>query len=140
MSSLIGAARRDMIFVLVWAAALAVLVHVDWHVGRPADMPPSLGWSLHWLLGIVMGWSFLRRRGSQTEGVDLVIALGLGLVLGQLVEPTLEVLIFQESFATVNPAVRWELFGTFILALTGGVAAAAVGSRLSGRADDTFLH
>ena len=132
-----------MIFVLVWAAVLAALVHVDWHVGRPADMPPSLGWPFHWLLGlatgIVMAWSFLRRRRSQTEGVDLSIALGLGLVLGQVVEPTLEVLIFQESFATVNPAVRWELFATFTLALMGGVAAAAVGSRLVGRAHDTFL-
>ena len=134
----ISPSRRDTIFVLVWSAALAALVHVDWHVGRPTDMPPSLGWSMHWLLGIVtgiaMGWSFLRR--TESGGVDLVIALGLGLVLGQLVEPALEVVILQESFAAVNPAIRWELFATFTLALMGGVAAAAAYTRQGRRAHD----
>lgn len=100
-------------------------------------MPPSLDWSMHWVLGLVtgigMGWSFIRRYGASKAGVALAKAAGIGLLLGQLVEPALEALIFRESFEAVNPPIRWRLFVSFTVAWMGGVVAVAAASRLRRR-------
>ena len=129
---------REVVRVLVWGVVLSGLVHVDWHVGRPADMPPSLEWPLHWILGLVtgaaMGWLFLKESANVHSGVDLLVAIGLGLVLGQVMGPVVEMVGFGVSFAEVVPAVRWVLFAQFTVALMGSVAAVGASTRLGRRA------
>ncbi len=134
-------ARRNIVLVLVWAVILAVLVHVDWHVGRPGHMRLSLDWPFHWLLGLAagagMGWLFLRRRGHGGAERMLAFTGGLGLVLGQVVEPALEVVAYGETFEAVYPAVRWELFAAFAAAWVAGAALAVAVSRWRRRAHVT---
>ena len=36
----------------VMVVAIAVIVHIDWHVGRPVHIGHALGWSLHWIIAI----------------------------------------------------------------------------------------
>lgn len=53
-----------------------------------------------------------------------------GFFVGQIIEPALEVLFYRESFAAVNPPVRWQLFGEFAAAWLAGGFAVLAASRL----------
>ena len=118
--------RSNIVRVVGWALLLALLVHLDWHLGRPQHMPPSLDWSFHWLLGLAAGasmaWIFVRRFEPGAVWRSLALVGALGLVLGQLVEPALEMVAFGVTFEQVYPAVRWHVFGAFAAAwVAGGV-------------------
>jgi uncharacterized YccA/Bax inhibitor family protein len=105
---------------------LMVLVHVDWHLGRAHHHRLSMEWEYHWITGLVgfflMVLIVARKR---PENLALAAALNvlLGLFLGQIVEPLLEVLGYRVSVATALPPERWMVFFQFCIAgLVGFIA------------------
>lgn len=96
--------------VLLAALVIGVLIHVDWHLGRPPEDHHdrlSFGLSFHWLLGAaafgVLPWLFSRR-----EALHLIL---LGVLLGQGIEPVGEMLLYgSQPFAD---ALRWRVFAEF---------------------------
>ena len=123
---------------LVWLSALwlGVLIHVDWHLGRPGPSHLSFGFPYHWLLALVafgpLPW-LLRRRwpNSLTQASVLVIALGV--VLGQGLEPLGEVIHFDRGSEPFVNAVRWRIFAEFLAA---GVLTYVLNAVIAGRRTD----
>jgi hypothetical protein len=98
---------------------LAVLVHVDWHLGRAQHHRLSMGWEYHWVTGFVAFFLvILIVAWKSPEHLEFAAALNvvLGLFLGQIVEPLLEVLGYHVSLATALPPERWKVFFQFCLA------------------------
>jgi hypothetical protein len=105
---------------------LAVAVHLDWHVGRAEHFRLSLGWPYHWLMGVpgvgLAAW-YAARRWERLV-VPFLLNVGVALVLGQLIEPVLEALVYGDTLASVFPVDRWRIFVEFTAA--GLLAGAAV--------------
>ncbi len=118
--------RPHLVRLVGWAFLLAILVHVDWHLGRPLEMRLSLAWRLHWLLGLIAGaamaYLLARRVEPGPAWRRLALVGALGFVLGQLVQPALEVVAYGVSFGRVYPSVRWCLFAEFAVAWAAGSA------------------
>jgi hypothetical protein len=105
----------------VWLAALwiALMIHLDWHLGRPGHDHLSFDFPYHWVVAVPtfapLPWLMLRRWPASFVQSS-VLAIVIGVLLGQGLEPLGEVVYFpigNEPFA--NP-VRWRVFGEFILA------------------------
>src|SRR5262245_5986923 len=100
----------------VWLSALWIgaLIHVDWHLGRPGHDHLSFGMPYHWLLAVLafapLPWLAVRRWPKSANAAPL-LAILLGVVLGQGIEPLSEVLLYQAEPFT-DP-VRWRVFGEF---------------------------
>ncbi|HEY0810334.1 MAG TPA: hypothetical protein VGD49_09240 [Longimicrobiales bacterium] len=103
--------------------AIALVVHIDWHIGRPVHTGHALGWSLHWVIAIptfaLMTQSILARAGWKT----LAFVILQGLLVGQIVEPLGEVLIYRLTWSEVMPFDRWRIFCEFAIA---GIATSCV--------------
>ena len=103
---------------LFWLSALwlGVLIHLDWHLGRPGPSHLSFGLPYHWLLGVVafapLPW-LLRRRWPRSLTRASVLVIALGVVLGQGLEPLGEAILDHGSEPFTNP-VRWRIFGEFL--------------------------
>src|SRR5688572_22388342 len=115
--------RKLQLFLIL---LIAIAVHLDWHLGRPAHIQHSLAWEHHWISGLILGSCiacFLTwRRAAAPVSQFLLIALA-GFVAGQVLEPIGEVLIYDVSFSSVYPVVRWTLFLEFAVAfLAAGMA------------------
>lgn len=111
---------------------LAVVLHVDWHAGRPDHFRLSLAWPLHWVIGLVAGGAlaFHARRAWPDRYAAAVLANGVvAVLLGQGIEPLLEVLFYGEPFAVVLPLERWRIFIEFAAAGFGGALAVALLTR-----------
>jgi hypothetical protein len=109
-------------------AALAVLVHLDWHVARPTHHRLSLGWEAHWTLCLagfaLAGW-YLARRSPRAPWLAASLNAGLALFIGQIVEPLLEAAFYDGRLAFEVEPERWLAFGQ-CLAAAGLAMAAAV--------------
>ena len=110
------------------AAGLVLLVgvatHVDYHLGRGPELPPSLDWPYHWVLGVVVGVvvTLIAARVWQTA-LPRVVAIAFGgLLLGHGVEPVLEGCFGMGQCGYTVDAERWEIFFAFVVALAGGIA------------------
>ncbi len=94
----------------------------------------SLAWRLHWLVGLVTGaamaWLLARRFERQAAWRWLALVGALGFVLGQIVEPTLEVVAYGVTFEQVYPSVRWRLFAEFTAAWVAGSVLVLVGATI----------
>ena len=120
---------------LVWLSALwiGLLIHGDWHLGRPGHDHLSLGLAYHWALGVItfapLPWLLLPRwPGSKTTVSVLVIVLGV--MIGQGIEPLGEMMLF-DARPFANP-VRWRVFAEFMVAgIVSYRASAALLSRTS---------
>lgn len=107
--------------------ALAVIVHTDWHFARPTHHRLSLGWPLHWTLcaaGFAAAGWYLARRFPGTPWLAASLNAALALVIGQIVEPILEALIYEGRFAFEVEAERWLAFGQCLSAAGLAMAAA----------------
>jgi hypothetical protein len=107
---------------------IAVMVHVDWHVGRPHHISSLSGdWPYHWILG-VLTFAALPLYAARLWPDRLLTALTLnalaGLFTGHIVEALGEVLAYREPWRLVMPAERWRLFFEFAAA---GVAGCVLG-------------
>ena len=99
---------------LVLSLALAAVLHIDWHLARPAHHRLSLDWPYHWLAtALVFGiagcfiaqvWPARRWR------LGALVFLG-AVVLAQGVEPILEVLFYENRFGYAGEPERWAAFG-----------------------------
>ena len=102
---------------------LGVVLHVDWHMARPLHDPRSLDWSLHWAITAAVfalaGCLIARRWPRQRWRLGAVVFVA-AVVLAQIVEPVLELMIYEDRFGyDVEPA-RWMAFLKSIVA--GGIA------------------
>jgi hypothetical protein len=105
----------------VWLAAIwiAVLIHLDWHLGRPAHGHLSFGLPYHWILAIVtlgpLPWLLIRRWPTALLQASVVV-LGLGVALGQVLEPLGEVMLYRVGAEPLTNPVRWRVFAEFMAA------------------------
>ena len=116
---------------VAWIAALwvGVMIHVDWHLGRPGHGHRSFDLTYHWLAALPtaapLALLALRRWPDSALSAGAVI-LGLGILLGQGLEPLGEVILFQEGWEPFTSPVRWRVFAEFIgaglISLSAGVA------------------
>ncbi len=103
---------------------IGTLIHLDWHLARPGHH--GLDWPLHWLatalLFGVIGWGVARRWPSDRSRTA-IIALIAGVLIGQLIEPLSEPLLFEHRFGYPVTPARWLAFwqaigaGTLLYAL-----------------------
>jgi hypothetical protein len=116
-----------------WAIALyvGVLIHVDWHLGRPGHSRLSFDLANHWLLAIAvfapLPWVVLRRWPSAFAEAS-TFAIGVGVLLGQGLEPLGEVIYSGGAEQPFMNDLRWRVFGEFVAAgiLTYVAAALAI--------------
>src|SRR5919199_5955457 len=105
--------RRLLFAVLV--LALAVAVHVDWHLARPAHHHRrlSLGWDQHWLFAAlafaIVGWLVARTWPERPWRSGVWIA-ALAILLAQGVEPMSEVALYLHRFGYPAEPERWKAF------------------------------
>ena len=119
--------RDGRVQVVAWGVALAGLIHMDWHLGRPTTMRMSLGLSWHWVSGLAfgtgMGWFFWGwSRFDRPTAAALTAGLG-GLLLGQVVQPLSEVLFMGSGLAWVFGPLRTGIFAAFAVAWLVGLGA-----------------
>ena len=97
--------------------ALATIVHVDWHLARPAHHRLSLAWPQHWLFAAaafaLVGW-LIARWWPDAPGRAAAGIVGLALVLAQGVEPLMEVAIYQHRFGYPSDPGRWSVFAVCV--------------------------
>jgi len=103
--------RRSLMAALI--LMLAGVVHVDWHLARPAHHRLSLGWGQHWLfaaLGFALvGWIVARAWPEHVWRRGVVI-VAVALLLAQVVEPMAEVALDQHRIGYPDEPARWTAF------------------------------
>ena len=111
---------------------LGALIHADWHFARPGHGGMSL--TYHWivtgLLFGVVGWFIAKRWPNERLRTGL-LALIAGILIGQLVEPMSEALLYEHRFGYEGSPARWLAFWQ---ALGAGVVLYASGLWLGRRA------
>ena len=122
--------RRSVLFWLGWTLAIAVNVHLSWHLGRPHHIPLSFGFAHHWILALLTGaalaWNATRVDPSHATRLFIMVG-ALGLFAGQILEPLGEVLVYDDvSLDSVFFYARWRLFGQFAIAFIVGGAAVLI--------------
>ena len=110
--------RRSLIVAVAIGVFLAAVVHVDWHLARPTHHRLSLGLPYHWLLTSVVfafvGWVIARRWTDDRWFVGAV-AVAVGLLGGQVIEPVLEAAQFQHRLGYANEPGRLTAFAQTVL-------------------------
>ena len=108
---------------------LAAAVHVDWHLARPAHHRLSLAWPHHWIFAAavfaMVGW-LIARWWPDTPGRVAAGIVGLALLLAQIVEPLLEVLVYDRRFGYPSDPGRWTVFAVCIAAGLPALIAALI--------------
>ena len=106
--------------------ALASMMHLDWHVARPAEHHLSLGWPWHWLLAVptfgLTAWYVVRRRPRRLFAASVAI-IGTATLLAGVVEPLWE-MWSGAPFAWTFGRMRLVPFAAFVA--TGLLSYAAV--------------
>jgi hypothetical protein len=104
---------------------LAAALHVDWHLARPLHHRLSLGWSHHWIatgaVFLIAGCLIARRWPEHRWRMAGTVLLAAA-VLAQLVEPTLEVLLYEGRLGYASEPARWTVFWKAISAGSLGLA------------------
>jgi hypothetical protein len=102
---------------------LAAAIHVDWHLARPAHHRLSLAWQEHWLFAAIMfaiaGW-LIARRWPDAPGRIAASVVGLAVLVAQVIEPVLEVLLYDHRFGYPTDPGRWT---AFVVCLGAGLPA-----------------
>ena len=100
------------------AALLAAFIHGDWHLARPGPHGSLSGhFAQHWLVAIpifaVLAVVISRRpQGERWRHTAWII--GLGVLIGQILEPVYEVLVDRLSWSWLLQALRWTAFAEFL--------------------------
>jgi len=109
------AALRRLISLPV-ALLIGLGIHLDWHLARPMDQRLSAHLSAHWILAIPLfagvAWYFVRRWpvGGIWPGV---LTVAVGVLLGEIIEPLLEVLA-GDTLADAYEPLRVRAFITYL--------------------------
>lgn len=107
---------------LIAGIGLAVSLHADWHLARPHHhgwLHPGLNWQYHWaataavfgIVGFIIA-RFVPRRRWHTG----LVALAIGVVIAQLIEPIGEALVFQQRLGYASEPGGWFAFWQAIAA------------------------
>ena len=103
--------RRSLYAGLVFA--LAAVIHIDWHLARPAHHRLSLGWADHWIFAIaafaVVG-CLIARGWPHSPWRAAVGIVGLAVLVAQGIEPLLEVAVYDHRLGYPNDPGRWGVF------------------------------
>ena len=124
---------------LAWMTALwiGVLIHVDWHLGRPGHTRLSFGLPYHWLLAIApfapLPWVLARRWPTALARVSTFVIV-VGVLMGQGLEPLSEVIHSHGVAEPFTNPVRWRVFAEFMAAGILTHVAAVFAVRRSNRA------
>jgi len=114
----------------IWSVLLiALLVHLDWHFGRGHHHRLSLGWPYHWVLGLLSFFVLARFCARKWPEAPVLAAFtnGLaGLLVGQVIEPFLEILGYHLPLGRMYSAERWYVFFQFLAAALVGLLAGLV--------------
>jgi hypothetical protein len=117
------------------AILIGLAIHLDWHLARPMDQRLSAHWSAHWILAVPLflgvAWYFARRWPVRA-GWPLVLTVALGVLIGEVIEPLLEVWAGSTLSQAYAPA-RVHAFLTFIGTGLLTLILAATGLSLAGR-------
>lgn len=104
---------------LLLASLVGAAVHVDWHLARPGPHRLSFDLRYHWLSAVpVFGfvtWYAVRSWPRWPVLASLAL-IGTGLMLGQTLEPAVEMLMSERDWSQVMPPVRVESFLEFLVA------------------------
>jgi hypothetical protein len=104
---------------LVLSVVLGAVLHVDWHLARPAHHRLSLGWSYHWLASAVVfgvSGSLIARTWPVYRWRLGAVVFVAAAVLAQVIEPVLEALIYEGRFGYEVEPARWAAFGRALAA------------------------
>ena len=112
------------------AFALAVVIHIDWHLALPKDHPYGVGWSQHWIFAALaffaVGGLIGRLWPERPEVTALWVAL-LGIVIAQGLVPVLEIAITEQRLGYPTDPVRWT---GFLICIGVGLPALLSAARL----------
>ena len=118
------------------ALTLGLAIHLDWHLARHEHDGRSLGWDAHWLVAIpifaLAAWRIARRwPPPDTPWRPAALAVALGVLLGQVLEPLAEIIHFQATLAEELEPARLTAFAAFTVTgvVTMGLALAALTRR-----------
>ena len=118
----------------VVAILLGAAIHTDWHFARREHHRLSLGWTQHWLFGVVvfaaLAW-FVRRRWAAHTWPASALVIGGGVLIGMGLEPLGEVIGYGSTFDQLQMPLRWAAFAEFGVA--GLLAYVGVMALLAGR-------
>lgn len=116
---------RRVVSVLV-CLALASMIHLDWHLARPAVHHLSLGLAWHWTLAIptfgLVGWYVARVSGPNLFRMSLSV-LACAFVIAGVLEPAWEYALGDATLEWAFGRARLAAFASFVG--TGIVAYAA---------------
>jgi hypothetical protein len=101
---------------MIAGIVLAVSLHADWHLARPHHhgvLNPGLNWPYHWAatatVFTIVGIVIARLEPQRRWRVGLM-ALTIGVVLAQLIEPVGEAAVFQRRLGYATEVGRWAAF------------------------------
>jgi hypothetical protein len=124
---------------IVWlsAAWIGVLVHGDWHLGRPGPSHLSFGLPYHWLLAVFafapLPWILIRRWPNSLAQVSILV-IAVGVALGQGLEPLGEVIHFHVGAEPFTNPLRWRIFAEFMVAgILAYLSSAAIAAKRAKR-------
>ena len=104
---------RSRLFASGLCIALAVGLHVDWHLARPRHHRLSLAWPYHWVITAVLfgivAWLIARLWTRDRWRIGFAIFLG-AVFLAQIVEPMMEILVYEQGLGYPADPGRWEVF------------------------------
>lgn len=104
---------------LLLVLGLAVAVHADWHLARPAHVHHrlSFGWPYHWLTAVPIfaaaAW-IVGRRWPHRLAAASALNLGLALLAAQVLEPLAEQVVYFHRVALGIEPRRWAVFLLFV--------------------------
>jgi hypothetical protein len=103
--------------------ALAAVIHIDWHLARPAHHRLSLAWPQHWIFAALAfalaGW-LIARGWPRAPGRAALGIVALAVLLAQGIEPVLELAIYRHRFGYPSDPGRWRAFA---ICMAAGVPA-----------------
>lgn len=109
--------RRISVAVAV-SLLLAVAIHTDWHLARPAHHRLSLGLPLHWLLAApvfaLVAWYVQRAWSADIPRASLWIVGGAVLLAG-VVEPAWEYVVGNATFDWAFGPARTSALAAFVV-------------------------
>ena len=116
---------------LLMGLLLATLIHLDWHMARPAHYHIGgrlgLGWPYHWmvtaLVFAIVGW-FIARTWPEDRLRVGAESLVIGVLMGQVLEPALEVALDLHRLGYPNEPQRVAAFEVTMLAAVPAYALA----------------
>jgi hypothetical protein len=106
---------------MLLSVLLAAVLHLDWHLARPAHHRLSLEWPGHWLATAaffaIAGWIIARTWPGARWSLGAAVFVA-AVILAQLVEPVLEILFYQGRLGYAGEPARWAAFGRAMAAAT----------------------